>query len=106
VHLRQRELVVAAQAAANDAAAAGLDELAFHASGALRLDPGIAQRAAAASLAANAPGARLVALVVAPTSPAVEVRLVAEVPTVFARALPGAPRSTTVTARARARLEG
>ena len=106
VQLGQRELVVAAQAAANDAAAAGFDEHAFYDVGDVRLDRGAARRAAVASLAANAPDASLVRLVVDAAAAEVEVVVSSAVATVFARGLPGGPRSIAVHARAAAALGG
>lgn len=100
IHLGQRELVTAAQGAANDAAAAGFDEGAFYTGGAVTLDPAAARRAADASLAANAPDARIVGFSVVRADATVEVELTLLVETVFSKALPGAPDTVEVTARA------
>jgi len=105
VQLGQRQLVVAAQAAANDAAAAGFDASSFYDGGGVRLDRVAARRAAAASLAANAPASRLVAVTIDATTAEVEVRVTATVRTVFRRGLPGGARSVVVHARARAALD-
>jgi hypothetical protein len=98
IHLGQRELVTAAQGAANDAAAAGFDESAFYGGGSVTLDPVLARRAAEASLAENAPEADIVGFSV--TGSVVEVELTLDVDTVFSKALPGGPDTVEVTARA------
>lgn len=100
IHLGQRELVTAAQGAANDAAAAGFDEDAFYGGGAVALDPARARQAAAASLAENLPEAEIVGFSVLPGEASVEVELVLDVETVFSKALPGGPDTVEVTARA------
>ncbi|HEU5150765.1 MAG TPA: hypothetical protein VFU19_09720 [Iamia sp.] len=105
VHLGQRELVTAAQGAANDAAAAGFDEAGFYDGGAVTLDPARARRAAVASLADNAPEAEIVGFSVDVAEATVEVELTLAVETVFSKALPGAPDTVEVTARATSDLE-
>ena len=106
IHLGQRELVTAAQGAANDAAAAGFDEGAFYGGdGAVTLDPTLARRAADASLADNAPDARIVGFSVDVATSTVEIELTLAVGTVFSKALPGAPDTVEVTARATSDLE-
>lgn len=100
IHLGQRELVTAAQGAANDAAAAGFDEAAFYEGDAITLDPARARRAADASLAANEPDARIVGFSVDVGEATVEVELTIAVETVFSKALPGAPDTVEVSARA------
>jgi hypothetical protein len=105
IHLGQRELVTAAQGAANDAAAAGFDEGAFYGGGAVTLDPALARRAAADSLAENAPEARIVGFSVDVAQSSVEIELTLAVETVFSKALPGAPDTVEVTARATSDLE-
>ncbi|HEX7132346.1 MAG TPA: hypothetical protein VF228_07205 [Iamia sp.] len=105
IHLGQRELVTAAQGAANDAAAAGFDEGAFYGGGAVTLDPALARRAAADSLAENAPEARIVGFSVDVAESSVEIELTLAVETVFSKALPGAPDTVEVTARATSDLE-
>jgi hypothetical protein len=106
IHLGQRELVTAAQGAANDAAAAGFDEAGFYGGdGAVTLDPALARRAAAASLADNAPDARIVGFSVDVAGSAVEIELTLAVETVFSKALPGAPDTVEVTARATSELD-
>jgi hypothetical protein len=106
IHLGQRELVTAAQGAANDAAAAGFDEDAFYGGGAVTLDPVRARQAAAASLADNLPEAEIVGFSVATGEASVEVELTLAVETVFSKALPGAPDTVEVTARATSDLRG
>jgi uncharacterized membrane protein len=105
IHLGQRELVTAAQGAANDAAAAGFDEGAFYGGGAVTLDPALARRAATDSLAENAPEARIVGFSVDVAEASVEIELTLAVETVFSKALPGAPDTVEVTARATSDLE-
>jgi hypothetical protein len=106
VHLGQRELVTAAQGAANDAAAAGFDEAAFYGGdGTVTLDPARARRAAVASLADNAPDARIVGFTVDVADATVEVELALAVETVFSKALPGTPDTVEVSARATSDLE-
>lgn len=106
IHLGQRELVTAAQGAANDAAAAGFDEDAFYGGGAVTLDPVRARQAAAASLADNLPEAEIVGFSVVTGEASVEVELTLAVETVFSKALPGAPDTVEVTARATSDLRG
>ncbi len=105
VQLRQRELVVAAQAAANDAAAVAFDEAGFYDDGIVALDARTARHVAAASLAANAPEAVIDGFRVDAGSATVEIRVAATAATVFARGLPGGPRTVALRARARAALE-
>ena len=105
IHLGQRELVSAAQGAANDAAAAGFDEAGFYGGGSVTLDPALARRAAVASLADNAPDAEIAGFSVDVAGSTVEIRLTLAVETVFSKALPGAPDTVEVTARATSDLE-
>ncbi len=100
IHLGQRELVAAAQGAANDAAAAGFDEEAFYGGGAVTLDPARARQAAVASLAENLPEAELAGFSVEVGEASVEIELTLDVETIFSKALPGAPDTVEVTARA------
>jgi hypothetical protein len=103
VYTRQRELVAAAEAAANDAAGYGLDRDAFYEDGKIRFDLARARAAAAAGLQARGIDATpVVSLTAGGTE--VEVRLVTEVPYLFAKAVPGAPDTTTVRAIATAEL--
>ena len=102
VFMAQRDLVSGAQAAANDAAAYGIDEAAFRAGLGYRYDPARVERAIDGALAARRVtathrwfrrGDRIV--VVLDTS----------VEYIFAQAVPGGPTRTTVHARADARLQ-
>ncbi|QYG93694.1 hypothetical protein HC251_15525 [Iamia sp. SCSIO 61187] len=100
IHLGQRELVTAAQGAANDAAAAGFDEAAFYGGGAVTLDPVAARQAAEVSLADNAPGAEITRFSVDEAEATVEIAVTIDVETVFSKALPGGPDTVAVTGRA------
>jgi hypothetical protein len=101
--LARREMVAAAQGAAQDAAIAGLDEVAFYADGSIRFDEGDARAQAAASLAVSDPSLDLVGIAV--EDGAVVVTVASEVPTIFAKAVPGGPDTVLVRAQASARLE-
>ena len=102
VFVRQRELLDAAAAAANDAATAGLDVDHLRATGEIRLDPGRVDATVAASLAARGaldeltarPEWRIV------DDRRVEVTLAARAAYVLSPVLPGAPdgRDLEVTA--------
>lgn len=99
VHLGRRELVAAAEAAANDAATYGLDEAAYRRGAGYAIDPVRAHAAVAQSLAARGlldDLARPPELVIGDAT--IEVSLAMHVEYVFARALPGGPHSTTVSA--------
>jgi hypothetical protein len=103
VYTRQRELVAAAEAAANDAAGYGLDRDAFYAHDDVELDEARARAAAVAALRARGlDGGVLVSVRAA--GDAVEVVLATDVPYLFAKAVPGAPDEVRVTAHASARL--
>jgi hypothetical protein len=103
VYTRQRELVAAAEAAANDAAGYGLDRDAFYAHDEVELDEARARAAAVAALRARGLDADVLVSVRA-AGDAVEVVLAADVPYLFAKAVPGAPDDARVTAHARAQL--
>lgn len=103
VHLAQREVVAAVQGAASDAATAAYREDVLYRSGEVVVDGAAARAEAASSLAASDLGITLTAVTVTPGGEVV-VRAEAAVETIFARALPGGPRTVTVTATARARL--
>jgi hypothetical protein len=103
VYTRQRELVAAAEAAANDAAGYGLDRDAFYAHDEVELDEARARAAAVAALRARGLDADVLVSVRA-ADDAVEVVLAADVPYLFAKAVPGAPDDVRVTAHARAQL--
>lgn len=104
VFLAQRELVSAAAAAANDAAAAAMDDASFYEDGDVVIDPARAREVAIASVAARA--ARGMTLTSDPevtvVGDRIEVVVHAEVPLVFAPAVPGVSRSVAVTAVATA----
>lgn len=101
-YLGQRELVIAAQGAVNDAVAVGYDEDAFYSGGGERLDEADARAAAVESLAANAPDATITRLAV--VGGTVEIEVAMEVDTIFAKAVPGGPDRVRVTAAATADL--
>lgn len=98
IQLGQREMVSDAQAAANDAAAAGYDTAAFYEGGEIVFDPTAARRAAELSLAANSDEYRLRSVQV--DDGAIVVVVEGAVPTIFSKALPGAPDRVDLTARA------
>jgi hypothetical protein len=104
VFLAQRELVNAAAAAANDAAAEALDDTALYRGGAVTLDPARAAQVASQALAARAPaGLDLTGppeVVVSGAS--VCVRVHGRVERLFATAVPGVADAAVVSARARA----
>ena len=98
VYTRQRELVAAAEAAANDAAGYGLDRDAFYDRNEVVFDLARARAAALAALRAR----RIDALAGCRSSPEVprsRCSLRAEVEYVFAGAIPGAPGTTEVRAQ-------
>ncbi|MDQ6696581.1 MAG: hypothetical protein M3Z46_03885 [Actinomycetota bacterium] len=96
----QRELVSAAQAAANDAAAYGIDENAFRAGQGYVLDPSRVEQAVERSLASDGVAARHRWY---PEGGRIVVELDEEVTGVFTRAIPG-DHPTHVHARADAAL--
>jgi hypothetical protein len=101
VFLARRDLVAAAAAAANDAVTYGLDERAYREHGQYVLDPSRVARAVELSL--DARDVDLAATpVIAIDGTSVSVTLTAEVDYVFARAIPGVPHSTAVSASAAA----
>jgi Flp pilus assembly protein TadG len=104
VFLAQRELVNAAAAAANDAAAEALDDAALYQRGSVAVDPARADLVAARSLAARAPAG-----VVLTGPPLVRVRagqvcvsVEGRVDRLFGAALPGVGEAAPVRARAAA----
>jgi uncharacterized membrane protein len=103
LHVRSRELWSIADAAANDAASAGLDLDDLRATGELRLDPGAATDAALATVAASGlDGVEVAAVSVAGDGREVTVTLRREASLVIGRGLPGADtRFLTATATAR-----
>lgn len=103
IHLGQRELVAAAQSAANDAAATGYDSAAFYTQGTVGFDERAAAGAARASLAASGPAYRLRSLTIA--DGAITVVVDSQIPTIFAKALPGGPTTIAVDAQASSDLD-
>ena len=109
VFLAERELAGAAAAAANDAAAVALDSDAFYDRGVVQVDVKRAAQVVAASVAAK----RLGDAGIHVDPPNVEVRdgtritvtITGSAPYVFAKALPGAPSTAAVSARATAVAE-
>ena len=102
VHLGHRQAVAAASAAANDAAAYGLDPAALQRGEGPVLDPVRVRRAADAALAGEQaldPDATPVVQIDGTT---VTVTVQLEVPYVFAQGIPGSPDGTTVRATASA----
>jgi hypothetical protein len=106
--LRQRQSASVAADVANDIATEALDEQVFRATGDFELDPERAQAIAEALLRRSDVGGELVEAGVevlpdpATGGDAVRVRLVVRVEYVFAKAIPGAADSRTVTASATA----
>jgi hypothetical protein len=99
VHLSRRELVAAAEAAANDAVTYGLDETAYRAGSGFVLDPARVERSVHQTLAARGLTDDLAASPdVTLVGDEVRVQLVLRVDYVFAKALPGVAHSTTVSA--------
>ncbi|QXC62402.1 hypothetical protein KSP35_06270 [Aquihabitans sp. G128] len=97
----QRELVATAQAAASDAAAAGIDVAAVRAGGSLRYDPARIDAAVQRSVATLGAGTTASWDLVGTD---VVVRLTRAVDLVFTKAVPGADDRVVVTATARASL--
>jgi uncharacterized membrane protein len=108
VFLGQRELGSAVAAAANDAAAAAFADAPFYEAGRVEIDLARARRVAAASLAARA--VRGLELTGPPEVIVLGrqlcVRAQARVDRVFAPAIPGAARATTIRAQSTATLAG
>lgn len=103
IQLGQREMVADAQAAANDAAAAGYDNAAFYEGGEIVFDRVAATRAAEQSLAANSDEYALQSVTI--EDGAVVVRVAGSVPTIFSKAVPGGPDRVDLQARASANLQ-
>ncbi len=101
VFTAQRELVSAAQAAANDAAAYGIDENAFRAGQGYVLDPARVEQAIVRALVSDGVRARHRWHA---QGDQIVVELDEEVSGVFVRAIPGGRHETTVHARAGAVL--
>jgi hypothetical protein len=107
VHLRQQQAIDAAASAANDAVTLGLDESALRAGRGYRLDPDRVRRAVAESIADQGLTDELVEppIVTEPTPDSVRVELTLRANYLFARSIPGVPRSTTVRGTATASAE-
>jgi hypothetical protein len=103
VHLRKRQAFELAAAAANDAAAAGVDQGVLRTTHAYVLDPATT-RAVVGDVVATSELAPHLAdpPVVTVTGAAVRVELTLEADYIFADVVPGAPNGTTVTASATA----
>lgn len=101
----QRELVVTAQAAANDAVALGIDVDGVRTGERPTLDPELVDRAVAASVAATvAAGDEPISVAWSVDGGTIEVRLAQRVELVFAPGVPGADEHLVVRASARADL--
>ena len=104
VFLGEREVANAAASAANDAASEGVDREGFYATATVRLDPAVAARVAARSVAAAGLDDHLDDIVtttrVAVGLPEVTVTVRARVHYLFASALPGGPEGIDVEATA------
>lgn len=105
VHLSQRELVAAAQAAVGDAAAASLHEATFYHRGEAVVAADAARAEVVAALAASDLDIALDSFGLSPDGEVV-IRVSARVDTIFARAVPGGPDVVVVRATARAALAG
>lgn len=102
IFMGRRELLWAAEAAANDAASYGLDQAYFRETNDVRLDPDRANEAVLSSLRARQLGFELVGpprVTVAPSGE-VEVTLAARIPYLFADGFPGLPDAEVVTVTA------
>jgi len=102
----KRQLVELAEAAANDAVTAGLDDGRFRAGGTYCLDPARVARSVAATVGAGTTEVRVVAVDV-PAAPgdcatATAVTLEAHSPYPFGRAIPGMPDGVVLRATGRA----
>jgi hypothetical protein len=104
VHLGRREGLAAAESAANDAVTFGLDEAAYRRGEGYHLDLGRARTAVERSVSVQFSGDEQVsAPQVAIDGTRVTVTVTIRIDYLFARALPGGPRHTTVTAVGSAR---
>jgi hypothetical protein len=104
--LGEREALALAEAAANDAATAAVDEAGYRTTGTYRIDEARAHRVVVTTLGASSPELEDVAVTVAfpvvDGEAAVQVTVTASIETVFARALPGGPERFDVNATATA----
>lgn len=106
IHLRQRELLDAASAAANDAATLGIDSSTYQTSGEIHLDARLAEAAVRSSLDARDMTRHLsdAPVVRVNNSGEVEVTLHTEARRLLGVIVPGASRKTEVAATGRSRL--
>lgn len=109
VFLAHRQLHAAAAAAANDAVTAGLDRATFEDTGVYQLDAVRVDQAVARSLGAQATDAVRTASLSGPSigvdgngRQSVQLALTADVPLIFAGAIPGFNRARRITERASA----
>jgi Flp pilus assembly protein TadG len=103
LYLAQRQLADVAEAAANDAAAFGVDQQALRDGRGVRLRADLVEEAVRRAIAAHRSEVDVVRWDVQPVSPiAVRVTLDANVGYVFAKAVPGGPSSAVVHAAATA----
>ncbi|MGK2947095.1 MAG: hypothetical protein ACSLFP_00845 [Acidimicrobiales bacterium] len=103
VFLRQRQATSVAVDVANDLATLALDEAAFRAGDGFRLDPARAVEVGELLVGGSDLADHVVEVSITVTDrESVEVVLVVSVDYVFARAVPGVPKGTTVEARAAA----
>ena len=102
IYLAQRQLASSAEAAANDAVTYAVDQSVLRAGGGYQLDPALVEEAVAQSMAAHGvSGVRVDPPVVELLSPTrVRVTLTGSVEHVFAKAIPGVPRTASVRATA------
>jgi hypothetical protein len=104
VHLGRREASAAAEAAANDAVTFGLDEAAYRRGEGYHLDPGRVRTAVKRSLSVQSTSRRWVGSPhVTIEGTRVTVTVTIRIDYLFARAIPGGPDRTTVTAVGSAR---
>ncbi len=104
-YLARRELASAADAAANDAATFGLDEVRFRETGEFVLDPGRAEEAVRRALAVRRSDVidrAVIAIDVDPDVGTVTVSLRSSAQLIFAPVVPGAAHEVDVVARATA----
>lgn len=104
VHLGRREASASAEAAANDAVTFGLDEAAYRRGEGYHLDPDRVHTAVERSLSIPSAARRFVG----PPHITIEgirvtITITIDIDYVFAKVVPGAPRSTTVVANGSAR---
>ena len=107
LYLAKRELTAVAEAAAQDAVTYGVDQASLRAGDGVRLDRARVDDAVAQALAAHGRDLRITrveAVVVSDTQ--VTVTITATISYVFVRAVPGAAKGATVTARATADAVG